>query len=177
MGVSFAASHFTESQNMSGPEHSMFRLTRSAVLPLKSDFDPYGGCLDALCAWDHFGGSTLQQAYRIFLTNPLSYQEDFMFMGRRAFEYYFPVVDHYLREVSGERSEAAAILGYGIALQFDGKAAALAATVVSEIEALSIFVQADPARCALEPQECRRFAKAWQKVDEKIAFYHSNRQS
>jgi len=161
---------------MSKPKHFIFHLTRSAALPLKGDFDPYGGCLDALCAWDHFGGSTLQQAYDIFLTNPLNYQEDFMFMGTRAFEYYFPVVDRYLGEVSGERSEGAAILGYGIALQFDWKAAALAAKIVSEIEALSVFVQADPARFALEPDESRRFAKAWQKVDEKIAAYHSNRQ-
>ena len=99
-----------------------------------------------------------------------------MFMGSRAFEYYFPVVDRYLREVSGgEDSDGfqAAILGTGIALQFDWKDSALTGTVVSEIEELSAFVQAYPARFSPEPGEQSRIEVAWKEVDEKIAKYRN----
>lgn len=64
-------------------------------LPSQSDFDPVGCDLDAQSAWQTFGGLGLAEAYAKFLQVPESYQEDFMFMGSRAFAYYFPVVDRY----------------------------------------------------------------------------------
>src|SRR5436189_5968418 len=109
---------------MTAGENLIFRLKRPAnPLPTEADFDPYGGNLDAHTAWKHFGGLSIPQAYDLFVTNPLRYQEDFMFMGSRAFEYYLPVIDRYLHEVSGgeESDGCEAILASGVVAQFDWK--------------------------------------------------------
>ena len=63
----------------------------TSVEPPKDD-------LDAYCAWQNFGGHTVEEAYERFCSDPDTYQEDFMFMGDPAFVYYFPVVERYLRE-------------------------------------------------------------------------------
>lgn len=70
---------------------------RAISLPTEKDFDPWNGCLDAQHAWKQFGGLELEQAYEKFCENPLNYQEDFMFMGPKAFKFYFPVVVCYLQ--------------------------------------------------------------------------------
>ncbi|MEM9646820.1 MAG: hypothetical protein AAF989_17650, partial [Planctomycetota bacterium] len=67
-------------------------------LPSEHDFDPHQGDLDAQYAWKHFGALTLEEAFRRFRENPEIYQEDFMHMGGRAFAFYFPVLDCFLRE-------------------------------------------------------------------------------
>ena len=160
---------------MDNPGDSRFRLKRTAAnLPVESDFDPFGGCLDARSAWRHFGRLSLQQAYDLFISNPLRYQEDFMFMGPRAFEYYLPVIDRYLREVPGGEDLdgcEAAILGSGIGLQFDSNDSALSKAAVSEIEDLSAFVRAHLARFSPETGEQGRIEEAWRQVDVKIAQY------
>lgn len=69
----------------------------STKLPTETDFDPYQGDLDAQCAWRNFGGLTLGEAFVKFEESPETYQEDFMFMGGRAFAFYFPVIDRFLR--------------------------------------------------------------------------------
>ena len=89
---------------------------REMVLPTERDFDPYGGCLDAQKSWKHFGGKTLDDAYKLFCDNPLHYQEDFMFMGHAALAYYFPVIDRYLR--TGDDDNQALIIAQGLELQF-----------------------------------------------------------
>ena len=60
-------------------------------LPTKADFVSHPEDLDQICAWEHFGGLTLDQAKTRFAENALYYQEDFMFMGTKAFLFYFPV--------------------------------------------------------------------------------------
>ena len=70
-------------------------------LPTLADFTPVQpprDDLDGYAAWQHFGGRTAKEAYRKFCTNPNGYQEDFMFMGDRAFTYDLPVLERYLRE-------------------------------------------------------------------------------
>ncbi|MCA9112004.1 MAG: hypothetical protein KDA52_18775 [Planctomycetaceae bacterium] len=67
-------------------------------LPKERDFDPYGGGLDEQWAWKNFGGLTLDEAYEKFVSAPELYQENFMFMGERAFAFYYPVIDRFLRE-------------------------------------------------------------------------------
>ncbi len=97
-------------QNKSGPP------------PGERDFDPYEGDLDAQSAWRNFGGLTLAEAYQKFLEHPGAYSEDFMWMGDKAFVYYFPVLERYLlvtpvwSEENG--SEWCQILGLGSAIQF-----------------------------------------------------------
>jgi hypothetical protein len=53
----------------------------------------------------HFGGLTLQEASAKFDEAPEVYHEDFMFMGGRAFAYYFPVLDQFLRKTIDLPSE------------------------------------------------------------------------
>jgi hypothetical protein len=65
----------------------------SNEIPGKNDF---GEGLDERSAYKEFGGLTLDEAYQRFIENPVSCQEDFMFMGPVAFCYYFPVVERYL---------------------------------------------------------------------------------
>ena len=95
---------------------------RSGPLPGERDFDPYEGDLDAQVAWKNFGGLTLTEAYQRFLENPSTYAEDFMWMGDKAFVYYFPVLERYLlvtpiwSEENG--SEWCQVLGLGSAIQF-----------------------------------------------------------
>lgn len=67
-------------------------------LPSELDFDPHAGDLDAQCAWRNFGGLTLDDACEKFDEAPEVYQEDFMFMGGRAFAFYYPVIDQFLRK-------------------------------------------------------------------------------
>ena len=69
------------------------------MLPTEKDFDPFEGNLDAQWAWKHFGGLSLDEAFNKFQENPLCYEEDFLFMGHKAFVFYFPVLDRYLREM------------------------------------------------------------------------------
>lgn len=107
------------------------------------------------------------------MTNPLHFQEDFMFMGSRAFEYYLPVVDRYLREVFDDQSDdcVAAILGCGVAAQFDWNYSALSRAVVAEIKALSKFVRSNLPRFSPSPLEQGRIDKEWKLVEEKIIAY------
>ena len=68
-------------------------------LPIKRDFDPHGCGMDEHWAWRNFGGLTLKDACEKFETAPEIYQEDFMFMGTKAFVFYFPVIDRFLRKM------------------------------------------------------------------------------
>ncbi|QDV16908.1 hypothetical protein Pan153_15420 [Gimesia panareensis] len=90
-------------------------------LPGERDFDPHEGDLDAQVAWRNFGGLTLGEAYEKFQENPFVYQEDFMWMGGKAFAYYFPVLERYVlvtpvwSEAAG--SEWCQVYGLGAAIQ------------------------------------------------------------
>lgn len=97
----------------------------SVSLPTELDFDPLYGDLDAQCAWRNFGGLTLDEAHAKFEEYPESYQEDFMFMGGKAFAFYYPVIDRFLRKTieipedqCGDRQSW--ILPQCIKNQFDG---------------------------------------------------------
>lgn len=91
-------------------------------LPGEQDFDPHEGDLDALVAWENFGGLTLKEAYQRFQENPFVYQEDFMWMGGKAFAYYFPVLERYLLVTpvwgADEEAEWCQVYGLGAAIQF-----------------------------------------------------------
>jgi hypothetical protein len=156
-----------------------FHLHRAkAPLPGATDFDPWSGNLDARHAWKNFGGLGLDQAHRLFLENPHCYQEDFMFMGPVAFDYYFPVVDRYLREF--RRADDAGddgcawILGAAMESQIETmNPRPLAAGTVMEISALANFVLSEIDRYAGEPRGHRRISAIWRKArrlaDERVA--------
>ena len=162
---------------MSKDDQNHFRIQRpSAPLPTESDFDPFAGDLDAQCAWRNFGELSLKQAYDLFITNPLCYQEDFMFMGGTAFDYYFPVIDRYIQKVAGTEEGddcEVAILGSGVAAQFDWNGAHPRPSLVSEIEKLSKYVLSHLEQYSPAAKDQRRIQREWNRVNERVTEYKS----
>jgi hypothetical protein len=118
----------------------------TTLLPTKADFNPWGPyALDAERAWRNFGGLTLAETHSKFSENPCYYQEDFMFMGGKAFAFYFSVIEDHLRqgtEVASEGDDREAwILAKGIRSQFDRDTAHHVAPLADRIIALSQFIR------------------------------------
>lgn len=136
-------------------------------LPTKDDFDPWGGDLDAKYAWKMFGGLTLEEARIVFLDRPESRQEDFMFMGGKAFAYYYPIIEDYLRAAQSEETQdddrEAWILAHCILNQFRQSTRDHVLPLAPRIIALSQFLQdkhsGDP------EHEHLRIADAWAEVE------------
>ena len=140
-----------------------------APLPDAADFDPWGRNLDARSAWKNFGGLSLSQAHEFFLENPLNYQEDFMFMGPKAFAYYFPVIDRYLREVQGDEPDddcCAEILGSAISGQLKEAADPAIRLIASEAADLAAHVIGNPSRYTPDEGIQERILREWRKVAE-----------
>lgn len=158
---------------------SAFHLNRPAgPVPTKAQFDPHDGDSDAQWAWKNFGGLSLAQAYDLFLTNPLCRQEDFMFMGTEAFDFYFPVIDRYLREVTGDEEGndcEAWILGQGIISQLSCKQARLSDSLVMEIERLVEFVRANLERYSPSIIDQQRIERAWIEVHNGVGAWRNIR--
>jgi hypothetical protein len=73
------------------------RMPDSPNLPKESDFVDYPEDLEQIFAWRHFGGRTIEEAKVRFAERPLQYREELMGVGTKAFVYYFPVIDWWLR--------------------------------------------------------------------------------
>jgi hypothetical protein len=72
-------------------------------LPTREDFG--GDHPDIRWAWQEFGGKSLEEAYAHFCDDADNRQEQFMWMGERAFRFYYPVIDRYLRNVKPDRED------------------------------------------------------------------------
>lgn len=142
------------------------------VLPTKGDFDPWGsGDLDAEHAWRNFGGLTLAEAHLKFRENPGYYQENFMFMGGKAFAFYFPVIEDYLSEtpeMEGEGDREAWIIAKCIQIQLEAKTAHHVAALAERIIALSKFIQANIFSFGEYEEERRRISAAWQELEAQL---------
>jgi len=145
------------------------QLPQSKSLPSKQDFDPWNGNLDALCAWKNFGGLDLDKAYQRFCENPGYYQEDFMFMGPKAFKFYFPVVDRFLRR---EREpwefddSQAWILGRAMHLQVEE---GLDDELLKGIGDLCQHVRSNLSKYAIDENEQAEIGAAWLEVESQLA--------
>jgi hypothetical protein len=140
-------------------------------LPTEHDFDPWGRNLDAQNAWRNFGGLTLDEAHAKFHENPLNYQEDFMFMGGRAFAYYFPVVEDHLRSDSksdGDDDREAWILAHCIRMQFDSDNLARVRHLAQRVIELAEFVRDNLHRFGADDSERQRVADAWTELVDHI---------
>lgn len=136
-------------------------------IPTEQDFDPFGGDLDAQCAWRNFGGLSIAEALEKFREHPICYQEDFMFMGGRAFLFYFTVLDRYIREfglTEHDDDSQAAIIGLGIAAQFSWPTAHLLVPLQGAVSSLADYVCSHPDSLAADPDEQRRIVRDWQQV-------------
>lgn len=64
-------------------------------LPKKDEINVYNS-LDEISACEHFFNKTLEQAEALFRENSAYYQEDLMWMGPRAFQFYLQSAINYL---------------------------------------------------------------------------------
>jgi hypothetical protein len=65
-------------------------------LPTQEEINPIPEDLDGKCAAQNFFGKAREQITREFHEHGMSYQEDLMFMGSRAFCFYFPAAVDYV---------------------------------------------------------------------------------
>lgn len=133
-------------------------------LPTKDDFVPHPPDLDEVCAWEHFGGLTLDEAKKRFAENPLYYQEDFMFMGTNAFRYYFPVLDHHLRNAPDEENDddhESWIISQCIRVQFEPDAIDRLRPLIPAIVDLAGFVRDNIRRFGCDDSERQRVSDTW----------------
>ncbi|MCW1887423.1 hypothetical protein OKA04_21985 [Luteolibacter flavescens] len=139
----------------------------NSELPSEADFDPWG-CLDAKHAWREFGGLSIEQAFAKFIANPLNRQEDFASMGPEAFEFYFPVLDRYLREYRigcgpGYLDESyAAIIAAGISTQVQLPGFGPRRHLRESIGSLAVHVRSHLHQLTMDEAEKRRIDDRWQ---------------
>ena len=106
--------------------------------------------------WRHFGGLTLDDAYEKSVSDPEIYQEDFMFIGGKAFAFYYPVIDRFLRKTIDlpvdERGDRQSwVLPLCIRGQFDGSNRRYVAALKHSVLDLCVFML----------QHIRYFADDW----------------
>ncbi len=141
------------------------------TLPTENDFDPWGGDLDAQLAWKNFGGLTIDAAIKKFRQNPECYQEDFMFMGGRAFAFYFPAIETYLLETPAEfdgDDRCDWILAHGIKSQLEREANSYALPLIPRIRNLVQFIRHNIGRFDDGDSEQARILLAWAELDEVV---------
>lgn len=140
-------------------------------LPTQHDFDPWNENLDAQSAWKHFGGLTLDEAQARFQENPMYYQEDFMFMGPKAFAYFFPVIDQYLRNVPDADNfddHESWILAQCVRMQFEGDDLAPIRPLAPRVLDLADFIRKNIRRFGSDNTERQRVADAWAYLTEQV---------
>ncbi len=68
-----------------------------SFIPNQKDISPGYAQLDEELALKHFLGKNKNEAAELFFNHSELYGDDLMWMGSRAFSYYFPSVEPYLR--------------------------------------------------------------------------------
>jgi len=95
-----------------------------------------------------------------------------MFMGCWAFDYYFPIIDRYLRET--ERNEEdfgdceASILGSCVVAQCQWEGAVLPPRLLSELDDLIDFVLSNVDRYAATKGDRRRILREWGRAKDEV---------
>ena len=65
-------------------------------LPTEKEINVYNS-LDEICAAEHFLNKTIEEAELLFRKNSIYYQEDLMWMGIKAFDYYMQSAIKYIK--------------------------------------------------------------------------------
>jgi hypothetical protein len=97
-----------------------------------------------------------------------------MWMGGKAFDFYFPVIDGYLRETPVEAwdDREAYILAQDIMNQFQGDRLEPPPQIVPQILDLADYVLSNiRVFAADDPEEQERIATAWQGLADQIGKY------
>ena len=93
-----------------------------------------------------------------------------MFMGCKAFHYYYPVIEYYLYQARNSPAiviTEAEILAHAIAAQFDWNGAVLSPALSKRITELCAFVLSDPAKFAVAQAERSRIQTAWSALEKR----------
>lgn len=101
-------------------------------VPTEQDIDPHGD-LDGGIAAAHFLGRTVSEVAALLAENSNVYEEDYMWMGPKAFVYYAPSLLQYLESVDSARDHDFAygmISCFRFRLRHDGPAVAGAIPVM-----------------------------------------------
>jgi hypothetical protein len=119
-----------------------------------------------------FGGLTPDEAAAKFRECPMTYQEDFMFMGPKAFTFYFPAIETFLFDTKAEEADEyddrqAWILSHCIQNQLAAGGSEVA-HLTPRFLALSRFVRENVAWFTTDTGEQQRIRSAWQDVDESV---------
>ncbi|MBA4030163.1 MAG: hypothetical protein C0478_04610 [Planctomyces sp.] len=139
-------------------------MMESFSLPSEQDFVPHPNDLDAACAWRNFGGLTIDEAKAKFRDRPEIHQEDFTFMGGKAFAYYFPVIEDYLKSNADDEYDDdhhAWILAMGIQNQSAPHNVVHVRHLSERILELSQYVRGNIDRFGENDAERQRVAEAW----------------
>ncbi|MGN6547170.1 MAG: hypothetical protein ACTHK7_19110 [Aureliella sp.] len=149
----------------------------SAKLPTERHFDPYEGDLDAQWAWKNFGGLTLDEAKAKFWERPEVYYEAFMFMGGKAFAFYYPLIDSYLRETPllapEDRDDRQAwILAQCIKHQFDGWNYPYVRHLKGKVIELCRFVRQNLSLFGADPEELNQIDEQWASLQTHLENSH-----
>ncbi len=140
-------------------------------IPEKSAYGARKGCLDEICAWENFGGLTLEQAYARFCERPDIYQEDFMFMGWTVFRYYYPVIETYLHEaqVKDEFEDTEAwILAKIIGHQWENPRLRRSKDLHQRLLNLCAYVKSHLNQYSLSPRRQADVRAAWAELEDAI---------
>ena len=145
-------------------------MEKRSELPTEQDFDPYGGDLDAQCAWKKFGGLTLDEAHVKFREHPECYREELMAMGGKAFSYYFPVIDSYIRETEllpeGVRDDRETwIIPHGLIYQFSGWNEPYVRHLRKDVLRLCVFVRSNLVLFADSQDEEKEIDEQWEALE------------
>lgn len=135
-------------------------------LPVEHDFSPFGD-LDSQEAWKNFGGLTLARAAEKFRENPLRYQEDFMFMGGRAFAYYYPVIEDYVREFLISSTDVPYelwILAHCIRFQFKEKDNSHVIHLAEKVANLCEYVDSNIDRIDFDEKVSKMVVESWKQL-------------
>jgi len=148
-----------------------FELWRpESPLPSEYDFNPRGGRA-AAASWKCFGGLSLEQAYQRLWSDPVANEEQFAHMGPAAFDYYFPVIDRFLRGADprdhDDHREVRAF-GYTIAAQLVDR---IDPRLNEEISALATHILTHLRDYAHHRTGQRKVAGAWKRVEKKLWKY------
>lgn len=146
----------------------------STELPTYEEFVQSPDALDAKYAWKHFGGLTLDQAAARFEEDPLVYCEDLMFMGWKAFVFYFPVVDQFLRKTAQidieEREDRHSwILARAIENQFTGTRAEFVRQLRQPVLQLCNFMLSNLDLFTNDGWDVTQIEQAWQELQQLVA--------
>lgn len=93
-----------------------------------------------------------------------------MFMGCKAFHYYYPVIECYLGQARTNPAiviTEAEILAHAIVAQFDWNGAVLSPALIKRILELCAFVLSAPAKFAVAQDKRSRIQAAWSALEKR----------